>query len=97
MLTAAVAPAGVGAPVQYGPRTKAIVSYLMAGQGLAQARCAQAMADLFGVALSEVTVAAVTADTAAGLDTGSCPTTAGSWCTTRGGLRLLNSGHACLV
>lgn len=63
-VTAAVAPAGVAAPVQYGPRTKAIVSYLMAGQFLAQARCAQAMADLFGVTVSEGTVAAMTAEAA---------------------------------
>jgi transposase len=63
-VTVAAAPAGVGAPVQYGPRTKAIVSYLMAGQFLAQARCAHAMADLFGIGLSEGTVAAMTAATA---------------------------------
>lgn len=63
-VTTGVAPDGVGAPVQYGPRTKAIVAYLMAGQFLAQARCAQAMADLFGVGLSEGTVAVMTADAA---------------------------------
>jgi len=58
-VTAAAAPDGVAAPVQYGPRVRAIVAYLMAGQFLAQARCAQAMADLFGVTLSEGTVASL--------------------------------------
>jgi transposase len=67
-VTTATAPAGVAAPVQYGPRVTAIVAYLMAGQFLAQARCAQAVADLFGIALSEGTVAAMTTDAAAGLD-----------------------------
>jgi transposase len=85
-VTAAVAPTGVAAPVQYGPRTKAIVSYLMAGQFLAQARCAQAMADLFGIALSEGTVAAMTADAAAGL--------AGFVAATRAALRCADVVHA---
>jgi hypothetical protein len=67
MVTAAIAPVGVAAPVQYGPRVKAVVAYLMAGQFLAQARCAQALADLFGIALSEGTVAAMTAGAAEGL------------------------------
>ena len=66
-VTTASAPAGVAARVQYGSRVKAIVVYLMAGQFLAQARCAQAVADLFGIALSEGTVAAMTADAASGL------------------------------
>jgi len=63
-VTVAAAPDGVAAPVQYGPRVKAIVAYLMAGQFLAQARCAQAMADLFGIGLCEGTVATMTAGAA---------------------------------
>lgn len=56
----ASAPASVDAPVQYGPRLAAIIVYLMLAQFGAQKRVAQAVADLFGVPVSQGTVAAVT-------------------------------------
>ena len=65
--TRADAPAGVDAPVQYGPRITAIIVYLYVGQFLSKKRTAQALAELFGTPVSEVTVAAVTARAAGGL------------------------------
>jgi transposase len=44
--TRASAPAGVDAPVQYGPRITAIVVYLYVGQFLSRLRTAQTLADL---------------------------------------------------
>ena len=61
------APAGVDAPVQYGPRIAAVVVYLYIGQFLSKQRTAQALAELFGTPLSAGTVAALTARAAAGL------------------------------
>ena len=61
------APAGVDAPVQYGPRIAAVVVYLYVGQFLSKQRTAQALAELFGTPLSAGTVAAFTARTASGL------------------------------
>ena len=46
-------PAGVRAPMQYGPRLKAVALYLSAYQLLPQARTCQAMADLCGAPMSE--------------------------------------------
>ena len=66
--TRAAAPAGVDAPVQYGPRIAAIIVYLYAGQFLSKKRTAQALAELFGVPLSSGTVAALTARAAGRLD-----------------------------
>ncbi len=66
--TRADAPAGVDAPVQYGPRIAAIIVYLYVGQFLSKKRTAQALAELFGTPVSEGTVAAVTARAADGLD-----------------------------
>ncbi len=65
--TKAAAPAGAGAPVQYGPRIAAIIVYLYAGQFLSKKRTAQALAELFGIPLSSGTVGALTARAAAGL------------------------------
>ena len=59
-VTTAPAPAGVAAPVQYGPRITASCVYLYSGQFLSQSRTARALTDLFGVPLSEGTVAAMT-------------------------------------
>src|ERR1039457_2776594 len=59
--TRAAAPAGADGPVQYGPRGAAIIIYLYTGQFLSKKRTAQALAELFGVPLSQGTVAAVTA------------------------------------
>ncbi len=58
--TSATAPAGVDAPVQYGPRLTAIVVYLMVAQFGAQKRVAQTVADLLGVPISQGSVAAMT-------------------------------------
>jgi len=57
--TTASFPAGVAAPVSYGPRVRAIVVYLLARQHVPVQRTAEAMADLFGVKLSTGTVDAV--------------------------------------
>ncbi|SNQ48173.1 conserved hypothetical protein [Frankia canadensis] len=59
--TRAEAPAGVDAPAQYGPGVEALVLYLYGGQFLARDRVAVAMAELFGIALSPGTVAAMLA------------------------------------
>jgi transposase len=61
-------PAGVTAPVQYGPRITAIILYLYVGQFLSKKRTAQALAELFGTPVSEGTVAAMTARAADRLD-----------------------------
>jgi transposase len=67
-VTCARAPAGVDAPVQYGPRLAAIVVYLLVAQFGAQKRVAQAVADLFGVPISQGSVAALTARAARRLE-----------------------------
>ncbi|MGH8963814.1 MAG: IS66 family transposase [Actinomycetes bacterium] len=58
--TCGVAPEGVGAPVQYGPRVTAIILYLYIGQFLSKKRTAQALAELFGTPVSDATVATMT-------------------------------------
>ena len=67
--TCGVAPEGVSAPVQYGPRITAIVLYLFVGQFLSKKRTAQALAELFGTPVGEGTVATMTKRAADGLDT----------------------------
>ena len=57
--TKAPAPAGVAAPVQYGPGLAAVAVYLYEGQFLSKERCAQAMGELFGAAVSTATVEAM--------------------------------------
>ena len=57
--TTAAAPEQVDAPVQYGPRLTAIVIYLLVAQFGAQKRVAAAVADLFGVPISQGSVAAM--------------------------------------
>lgn len=57
-VTAGQAPDGVDAPVQYGPRANAAAVYLQQALFGAQARTAQAMADLVGVPMSAGAVAA---------------------------------------
>jgi transposase len=59
-VTAARAPVGVSAPVQYGPNTAAIGTYLYAGQFLSKQRTADALCELFGTPLSAATVSAFT-------------------------------------
>ncbi|WP_235949558.1 IS66 family transposase zinc-finger binding domain-containing protein, partial [Candidatus Frankia alpina] len=62
--TRAAAPAGVDAPVQYGPRVSAAAVYLYAGQFLSKDRTATALAELVGIPLSAGTAARA----ASGLD-----------------------------
>jgi transposase len=66
-LTCAAGPAGVGAPVQYGPHAAAIAVYLCLGQHLPVERTAGLLAELFGTPMAAGTVAAWTARAAAGL------------------------------
>src|SRR3954463_13795402 len=67
-LTCAAGPAGVTAPVQYGPHAAAIAVYLCLGQHLPGERTAGFLAELFGTPMSTGTVAAWTARAAAGLE-----------------------------
>src|SRR5947209_13990958 len=53
----AVFPAGIKAPVQYGVGGRCVAAYLMGYQLLPYDRCAEAMDDLFGCALSPGTLA----------------------------------------
>src|SRR3954449_11371509 len=66
-VTAAAGPAGVSAPVSYGPHAAAIAVYLVLGQHLPVERTAGLLAELFGTPMSVGTVAAWTARAAAGL------------------------------
>ena len=59
--TTANAPIGLNAPVQYGPRIKAIMVYLYMGQYLSKNRTAKAMSELFGTPVSDGTVSSATA------------------------------------
>lgn len=67
VLTHAAGPAGVSAPVQYGPHAAAIAVYLVLGQHLPVERTADLLAELFGTPMATGTVAAWTARAAAGL------------------------------
>src|SRR3954449_2155653 len=64
-LTCAAGPAGVTAPVQYGPHAAAIAVYLCLGQHLPVERTAGLLAELFGTPMSVGTVAAWTGRAAA--------------------------------
>jgi transposase len=55
--TQASFPAGVAAPVQYGPRICAMVVYLLHGHFLPEDRLAELMRDLFGVGVVPATIA----------------------------------------
>ena len=66
--TCGAPPAGVTAPVQYGPRITAIILYLYVGQFMSKKRTAQALAELFGTPVSQGTVATMTTRAADGLD-----------------------------
>lgn len=61
------APAQAAAPVQYGPAMCAVIIYLFMGQFLSKKRTAQAISELFGIPVSDGTVAAVTSRAAADL------------------------------
>jgi transposase len=66
-LTRAAAPAGVMAPVSYGPHAAAIAVYLCLGQHLPVQRTAGLLAEVFGTPMAVGTVAAWTSRAAAGL------------------------------
>src|SRR5439155_22536736 len=66
-LTTAAGPAGVSAPVTYGPHAAAIAVYLCLGQHLPVERTAGLLAELFGTPMAVGTVAAWTHRAAAGL------------------------------
>jgi transposase len=66
--TCADAPVNVAGRVQYGPRVAAIVLYLHSGQFLSKGRAAQAVSELFGIALSPGTVSAITVRAAEALE-----------------------------
>jgi transposase len=68
VVTAAAGPAGVTAPVQYGPHAAAIAVYLCLGQHLPVERTAGLLAELFGTPMATGTVAAWTTRAAAGLE-----------------------------
>jgi transposase len=55
-ITVAAFPAGVGAPVQYGPRIAAMAVYLVQHQLLPLARACEVLSDLLGVSMSEATL-----------------------------------------
>lgn len=57
IVTCGTAPAGVSAPVQYGPRVTAVCVYLWHGQYLSRNRACEAVGELFGVQVSEGAVA----------------------------------------
>jgi transposase len=60
-------PAQATAPAQYGPVLRAVIIYLFMGQFLSKKRTAQAISELFGIPVSDGTVAAVTSRAAADL------------------------------
>ena len=62
--TTAAFPDTVRAPVSYGPRVRAVVTYLLARQHIPVERCAEAMRDLFGVHISTGAVDAIYTDAA---------------------------------
>ena len=66
-VTIAAGPAGVSAPVRYGPHAAAIAVYLVLGQHLPVQRTAGLLAELFGTPMATGTVAAWTSRAAAGL------------------------------
>jgi len=58
-VTAGSFPAGVRAPVSYGPRIRAIVVYLLARQHIPVERAAEAARELFGVSISTGAIDAI--------------------------------------
>ena len=60
--TTAAFPGEARAPVSYGPRTRAIVTYLLGRQHIPNRRVAEAMRDLFGLEISSGTIDSVYAE-----------------------------------
>ena len=74
-------PAGVAAPVQYGPRISAVAVYLLHGQFVPEDRVAEVMQDLFGARLVAATIAQMSrtcADRLGGLVQAVCDQVAGA-------------------
>ena len=67
-VTTAAFPNGVSAPVQYGPRISAWVTYLLHAQFIPEKRVAEVMSDLFAVEISTATIAAMGRRTARRFD-----------------------------
>jgi len=67
-VTKALAPVGVAAPVQYGPRISAIAVGLWHGQFLAKARVAEVMGTVFGAPMAPGTVASMATRAAGALE-----------------------------
>ncbi|WP_125613107.1 IS66 family transposase [Specibacter cremeus] len=67
-VTMAQAPAGVGAPVQYGPRVRALGVYLLTVQHLPLQRTAELMGEVVGAPVSQGSLVSWQAAAAAGLD-----------------------------
>lgn len=65
--TMAAVPDGVAAPVQYGPRVRAIGAYLVGYQHLPYERACETLADLCGVGMSVGTLVTVVTRTSGGL------------------------------
>jgi transposase len=65
--TMAPVPAGVGAPVQYGPGVRAVGVYLVAAQHLPYQRAAATLSDLCGAAVSTGSLAGWVGDAATGV------------------------------
>ena len=61
VITTAAAPAGMSAPVQYGPRLSAACAYLRHGQFLSRDRTREAIGDLSGVTISPGSISGMTA------------------------------------
>src|SRR5580692_56324 len=79
--TKAAFPAGVAAPVQYGPRIGAVAVYLLHGQFVPEDRVAEVMQDLFGARLVAATIAQMSrtcADRLEGLVQAVCGQVAGA-------------------
>jgi transposase len=66
-VTAGEAPAGVKAPVQYGPRLAGVAVYLWHGQFLSRDRACETIAELFGVTISQGALAGMVTRVAARL------------------------------
>lgn len=67
-VTMAAAPAGVGAPAQYGPGVRGFATYLLAGQYLPLARTADLLGELVGAPFSQGSLANWYAEGAGRLD-----------------------------
>ena len=67
-VTMALAPAGVGAPAQYGPGVRAFATYLLTAQHLPLARTAELLTELLGAPISQGSLAGWYLDAATGLD-----------------------------